>query len=206
MPRRISGWKRTAGGNRGVSSAAARRRGDRDRRRDRNRGDRDFADPGETGRPGAAGSFGNATGNGSDRSGKPQRFRASGQRGNRGIWKRSCALCEGLQPGPPETSGLKHRAGRPICFSVDTAGISNESGEPGPGMMTGTYQAKDAENVLFDSNECRFARSAELYQHQQQFSEQHHRAVVVRLPHQLTPGTTRPVSRPPTSTRARWPR
>ena len=32
-------------------------------------------------------------------------------------------------------------------YAEDTAGIPNESGEPGPGTMTGTYQAKDPQNV-----------------------------------------------------------
>ena len=32
-------------------------------------------------------------------------------------------------------------------YAEDTAGISNESREPGPGMMTGTYQAEDPQNV-----------------------------------------------------------
>jgi hypothetical protein len=32
-------------------------------------------------------------------------------------------------------------------YAEDTAGISDDSREPGPGMMTGTYQAKDPRNV-----------------------------------------------------------
>ena len=32
-------------------------------------------------------------------------------------------------------------------YAEDTAGISDDSREPGPGMMTGTYQAKDSRNV-----------------------------------------------------------
>ena len=41
----------------------------------------------------------------------------------------------------------------PISNSEDITGIPNESGEPGPGMMTGIYQAKDAKNVVINPNQ-----------------------------------------------------
>ena len=43
---------------------------------------------------------------------------------------------------PPK--GLRIAADK---YAEDTTGIPNESGEPGPGMTTGTYQAKDPQNV-----------------------------------------------------------
>jgi carbon storage regulator len=47
-----------------------------------------------------------------------------------------------LPAGPDIKSG-----GTADKYAEDTAGISKESREPGPGMTTGMYQAKDADNV-----------------------------------------------------------
>jgi carbon storage regulator len=45
-------------------------------------------------------------------------------------------------------SGLELKAALPICVAEDIPGIPNESEEPGPGMMTGTYHVKDAKNAI----------------------------------------------------------